>query len=308
MKILVTGGAGFVGSHVVDTYITAGHDVIIIDNLSTGKKKNLNPDAKFYNADIRSRDTISKIFRKERPDIINHLAAQKSVQKSIQDPLHDADVNIGGLISLLENSIKYSIKKFIFTSTGGAIYGNTNIIPTPETHKPDITSPYALTKYTGEQYMKLYNRLYNVPYTILRPSNIYGPRQISEGENGVVAIFFENIMKGNKSTLYIFSDMKYGATRDFIYVDDVAQVNLLVLNKGDNEVFNIGTGKEVLISDIYSTICEIVGKKSPAQKKSMQKGDIKRSGLAIKKAKKLLAWSPSIRLKEGLQRTYQSYL
>lgn len=308
MKILITGGAGFVGSHVVDAYLADGHEIIVVDNLSTGKKSNINPLAKFYKTDIRSTEAVNTIFNKEKPDIVNHLAAQKSVQQSIHNPLHDADINIIGLLSLLKNSVNHSVKKFIFTSTGGALYGNAKIIPTPETHIPDILSPYALTKYMGEEYVKLFHRLYNVSYTILRPSNIYGPRQISEGENGVIAIFFENLMKGKPSVLYHFSDMKKGATRDYVFVEDVARANILALEKGNNEVFNIGTGTEMYTLDIYSAINDIVKKKARLHKKITQNNEVRRSALDCQKASKLLNWRPIISLEDGLTRTYQSYL
>lgn len=308
MKILVTGGAGFIGSHVVDAYITAGHDVVIVDNLSTGKKGNLNSRAKFYHEDLRSVDSIAAIFKKEKPEIVNHLAAQKSVQKSIENPLEDVDTNILGLLPLLENSIKYAIKKFIFTSTGGAIYGNTVNIPTAESQPPDIMSPYALTKYMGEQYTQLFHKLYSLPFTILRPSNIYGPRQISEGQNGVIALFFENILNGKSSTIYNSQDMKKGATRDYLYVKDLVQANILALTKGDNEICNIGSGKEICTADLYTQISQITGKKFPLKQKTMRKSEVLRSALDYKKAAVLLNWHPTTSLIDGLTKTYQSYL
>jgi len=239
LKILVTGGAGFIGSHVVDGYIKAGHDVVVVDNLFTGKRENINPEAKFYEIDIRSKG-LEKIFEREKPLIVNHHAAQISVPVSVENPIFDAEVNIIGLINILQACVKYGVKKIIFASSGGAIYGEAQEYPTSEKYPPLPLSPYAITKLTSEYYLEFYRHQYRLNYTILRYANIYGPRQIPKGEAGVVAIFIENLLSGRPSVIYHFPDEPDGMARDYCYVEDVVKANILVLKNGSNEIFNIG--------------------------------------------------------------------
>lgn len=195
MKILVTGGAGFIGSHIVDAYIKLGHEVIVIDDLITGQKDNLNPKAKFYQADITDRQAIKKIFKTEKPEILNHHAAQMDVRKSVNDPVFDAKTNILGFLNLMEEGRNISLKKVIFASTGGAIYGDADIIPTPENYPTNPVSPYGISKLTSEHYLYYYHWLYKINYCVLRYSNVYGPRQNPHGEAGVVAIFIKKNVK-----------------------------------------------------------------------------------------------------------------
>ncbi|RLG28585.1 UDP-glucose 4-epimerase, partial [Methanosarcinales archaeon] len=225
MKILVTGGAGFIGSNVVDGYIREGHDVVVVDNLFTGKRENVNPKARFYKADIRSEE-IREIIKEERPDVINHHAAQISVPESVRDPLFDADVNIKGILNLLESAVRYGVKKFIFISSGGAIYGEAEEFPTSESYEPRPLSPYAISKYCSEYYLSYYSHQYGLKFTTLRYANIYGPRQIPHGEAGVVAIFMNNILSGKKSVLYHFPEDKEGMIRDYCFVEDVVEANI----------------------------------------------------------------------------------
>ena len=236
MKILVTGGAGFIGSNVVDGYIEQGHEVVVVDNLFTGKRENVNPNAKFYNVDIRAPE-IGDIIKQERPDIINHHAAQISVPESVNDPLFDADVNIKGLLNLLEGAVKYGTKKVIFISSGGAIYGEAEEYPTSEAYQPRPLSPYAITKYTSEYYLAFYRHQYGLEYTTLRYANIYGPRQIPHGEAGVVAIFMDNILKGKKSVLYHYPEDEDGMIRDYCFVGDVVKANIKALTEGGYDFF-----------------------------------------------------------------------
>ena len=253
MKILVTGGAGFIGSNVVDGLIAAGHQVLVVDNLYTGKRSNVNPEARFFELDIRARET-AELIKREQPDIIDHHAAQMSVPDSVSDPLFDADVNIKGLLNLLEAARKYGVGKFIFISSGGAIYGEAAEYPTSEGYQPQPLSPYAVSKFSSEYYLEYYRHQYGLDYTTLRYANIYGPRQIPHGEAAVVAIFMGNLLKERQSTLNHFLEDEKGMVRDYCYVGDVVKANLLALEKGAGDFFNIGTGVGTKTSELYDAI------------------------------------------------------
>ncbi len=312
MKILVTGGAGFIGSNVVDGYINEGHKVIVVDNLFTGKRENLNPDARFYEVDVRSSE-VGDIIKKERPDVINHHAAQISVPESVADPLFDADVNIKGLLNLLENAVQYGVKKVIFISSGGAIYGDAEEYPTSEAYQPHPLSPYAITKYTAEYYLAFYKHQYGLEYTTLRYANIYGPRQIPHGEAGVVAIFMDNILKGKKSLLYHYPEDEDGMTRDYCFVGDVVKANIKALTSGSCDFFNIGTGVGTKTLELYRMILGIYKEmgyrvdadlEMPAREPA-RPGDLKKSCLVVEKAKKAFGWIPETDLKTGLLKTWK---
>jgi UDP-glucose 4-epimerase len=225
MKILVTGGAGFIGSHVVDAYLELGHEVVVVDNLSSGSIENLNPKAKFYKMDIRDSD-IEDLFKNEKPDIVNHHAAQMDVRKSVEDPIYDADVNIIGSLNLLQNCIRYGVKKFIFASTGGAIYGEQDYFPADEEHPTRPLSPYGVAKLTVEKYLYFYKEVHGLNYVVLRYANIYGPRQNPHGEAGVVAIFTSKMLKGEQPVI----NGDGFQTRDYTFVGDVVRANVLALN------------------------------------------------------------------------------
>ncbi len=310
MKILVTGGAGFIGSNVVDGYIEAGHEVVVVDNLSSGKRENVNPKAKFYEMDIRE-EAIRDLFEKERPVVLNHHAAQISVPDSVADPLYDADINIKGFLNLLEAAVNSGTRKVIFISSGGAIYGEAEEYPTTEDYMPRPLSPYAVTKYCSEKYLDFYKHQYGLEYTTLRYSNIYGPRQIRHGEAGVVAIFMDNLIKGAPSVLYHFPEDPEGMTRDYCFVGDVVKANLVALSKGDGEFFNIGTGQGTKTLELYRTILGAFDKMGidVAQDlwepilKPARPGDLTRSCLSIEKAKHLLGWEPRTSLVEGILET-----
>lgn len=306
MKILITGGAGFIGSNVVDTYIKEGHEVVVIDNLSSGKLENLNPKAKFYLMDIRSKE-LEKVFELERPEVVSHYAAQISVPASVENPTLDAEINVMGLLNVLNACVKYKVRKVIFISSGGALAGDADRIPTDESYLPVMISPYAINKYIGEKYLYFYAVTHGLKYTVLRYANIYGPRQIPKGECGVVPIFMLNLMKDIPSKLFAYSDMPRGTTRDYVYVGDVCRANILALTKGDNSVINIGTGKEMYIEDIYHTIEKVLGKNIPLIRESERIGDVKRSALDNTRAKELLGWEPLVSFEEGIKKTYEYF-
>jgi UDP-glucose 4-epimerase len=314
MKILVTGGAGFIGSNVVDGYLEAGHQIMIVDDLSTGKMENMNPKVDFRQIDIRS-DEMSRLIIKERPDVINHHAAQISVPASVKDPLKDADINIAGLLNILESAVKSQTKKIIFISSGGAIYGNASEYPTSEDFRAVPISPYGISKFVSEYYLNYYRHQYGLDYMILRYANIYGPRQIPHGEAGVVAIFMENLARQKPSTLFHFPEDEDGMIRDYCYVGDVVKANLAALTLGSGDCCNIGTGRETKTSRLYDMIYDAMkglDPDLPMELKTMKKektrpGDIPRSCLVNQKAKKLLDWSPETSLEEGVGLTLQWY-
>ena len=312
MKIMVTGGAGFIGSNVVDGLIHAGHQVVVVDNLYTGKRSNVNPQARLYEVDIRSPE-MDELIRTERPDILNHHAAQMSVPDSVADPLFDADVNIKGLLNLLEAARKNGVRKVIFISSGGAIYGEASEYPTSEGYHPRPLSPYAVSKYASEHYLEFYRHQYGLDYTVLRYANIYGPRQIPHGEAGVVAIFMDNLLQRKPSILNHFADQKDGMVRDYCYVNDVVRANLSVLEKGSGDVFNIGTGVETRTLGLYRTLFEAIQERVPdmpdelgiLERQLARPGDLTKSCLVIDKARQVLGWRPETDLKDGIRQTLQ---
>jgi UDP-glucose 4-epimerase len=310
MKILVTGGAGFIGSNVVDGYIQAGHEVLILDNLYTGKRANVNPQARFYELDIRSPDA-ARVILEEQPDILNHHAAQMSVPASVSDPGFDADVNIRGFLNLLEAAVKSGVKKVIFISSGGAIYGEADEYPTSESYIPKPLSPYAITKYCSEHYLAYYRHQYGLDYTTLRYANVYGPRQIPHGEAGVVAIFMNNLIEGTRSMLNHFPDDEKGMVRDYCFVSDVVSANLAALNRGSGDFFNIGTGQGTKTGDLYEKILDaiketgrVVSEEIFEMKKQLARpGDLEKSCLIVQKAADTLCWKPKVELNAGIRET-----
>jgi len=312
MKILVTGGAGFIGSNVVDAYIAAGHEVVVIDNLYSGKLANLNPKARFYLMDIRSAE-VAKMFALERFDLINHHAAQMSVPASVEDPGFDADVNVRGFLNLLEAAIKNQVKKVVFISSGGAIYGEAKEYPTTEASQPVPLSPYAITKAVSEQYLAFYRHQYRLDYTVLRYANVYGPRQIPHGEAGVVAIFMDRLLGNQPCTVYHFPDEPRGMTRDYCFVGDVVQANLLALTQGSGEAFNIGTTVATHTLDLFKAIYGVIKEVRPELAETLQSpamgearaGDLTRSCLKVDKAREVLGFAPTHDLLAGLRKTLQ---
>ena len=311
MKILVTGGAGFIGSNVVDAYIEQGHEVIVVDNLYSGKVKNLNPNAKFYLMDIRS-DEIKKVLELEKPDVINHHAAQISVPYSVEDPRFDADVNIQGFVNILESAKDAGIRKVIFISSGGAIYGEANEYPTSEKYPPQPLSPYAIAKSVSEDFLYFYRHQYGLDYTVLRYANIYGPRQIPHGEAGVVAIFMDRLISGKRCMLFHFPEDPEGMIRDYCFVEDIKDANVRALEKGGGEAFNIGTGIETKTQQLFDKIFDAMKERldlpqelAEMKRQEARPGDLKKSCLNVEKAENGLGWKAKYDLDQGLRKTIE---
>jgi UDP-glucose 4-epimerase len=301
MKVLVIGGAGFIGSHIVDKLIENGDEVVIIDNLSTGSMDNVNEKAVFYQEDIRNKE-IEKIFDQERPDVVIHHAAQIDVQKSIKDPMFDGDVNILGTINILENCKKYNVEKIIYASSA-AVYGIPRYLPIDEQHCVNPISYYGISKHTPEHYIKVYSQLDDIKYTILRYANVYGIRQDPKGEGGVVSIFLDMLLSGKNPT--ILGDGEQ--TRDYIYVEDIANANVKALKLGDNEICNISTNKKTTVTELFNIMRDILKSDCVAIYGDERKGDIKHSTLNNQKSMKLLDWEPGYSIGGGLTKTIKYY-
>ena len=300
-RVIVTGGAGFIGSHLVDRLISMGIEVLVIDDLSTGSEKNLNKTAEFLKKDICDRD-IDGVIEKYSPSFIFHLAAQIDVRKSLKDPMWDEGINIKGTLNLLEAASKANIKKFIFSSTGGAIYGeakyaNEELLPTP-------LSPYGVAKLSCEHYLRVYSEWKNVPFTSLRYGNVYGPRQDPLGEAGVVAIFCNQLIEEKKPILFGYGSM----IRDYIYVLDVVEANVLSMDRGDGEIYNIGTGVPATVKELFSILKDISGKNIEPELAPAREGEISEIYLNCEKAKKELKWVSERDLKEGLKKTFNWFV
>ena len=303
MKILVTGGAGFIGSNIVDELIEQKHKVVIVDNLATGNIKNVNKKAKFYKVSVCDKKKIDEIFKKEKIDVVIHHAAQLDVRKSVIDPCFDADVNIKGALNILEACKNTKVKKIIFASSGGTIYGECGAKAPDEKAFANPLSPYGVAKLSVEHYIKTYNSLYGLKYTILRYANVYGPRQDTNGEAGVVAIFIGK-MSQNKE-IFIFGNGKQ--LRDYVYVKDVVSANIKSLTKGNNEVINIGTNKTTTVTKLAQELSKITGYKKKPVFKPKRNGELFKSFLNISKAKKVLGWEPKVAIVEGLKNTVEYF-
>ncbi len=302
MKIMVTGGAGFIGSHVVDMYLENGHEVVVIDNLSTGKIQNINPGAVFYQHDIRNK-SLKDIFEKEKPDIVNHHAAQIDLRYSTENPGVDAEINILGSIKLLELSLQFGVRKFIFISSGGAIYGEPEYLPCDESHPVKPLSPYGAGKYAFELYLYLNKVNFGLDYTILRYANVYGPRQDPYGEAGVVAIFCGQMRENTPVTINGSGEQ----VRDFVYVTDCAAANLIALEHGSGAAYNLGSGAGTSINQIFYTLKHINQYHLEPVFGPEKKGETFKIYLDIQKASRELKWVPDIDLEEGLQKTAQFF-
>ncbi len=303
MNILVTGGAGFIGSNAADRFIREGHQVIVVDNLITGKLKNLNPKAKFYKIDIRNREGLESIFKENKIDIINHHAAQMDVRKSVDDPIYDADVNILGSLNLLQLAVKYKIKKFIFASTGGAVYGEQDYFPADEKHPQNPLSPYGISKLALEKYLYFYKMTYNLNHTILRYANVYGPRQDPHGEAGVVAIFAKKILKGEPPII----NGDGGQTRDYTFVEDVVEANVLSVKNEINGIYNIGTGIETSVNELCNIMLKISGTDIKPIHGPAKMGEQRRSVISYNKINTEYKWTPKYSLKDGLSKTIRFF-
>ncbi len=301
MRILVTGGAGFIGSHIVDEYIADGHEVAIIDNLwerGGGSLANVNVQATFYHADITNQDEVAKIFREVKPDIINHHAAQHSVAISTKDPRLDAQVNVLGLLNILKGAVDVKARKLIFASSG-ATYGVPESMPIDENTRQHPESPYGITKMIGEHYVRYWRLAYGLTSTIFRYGNVYGPRQDPSGEAGVIAIFAQRFLQREEVRI----DWDGEQQKDYIYVKDVARANLKVLDEGDNDIFCLGTGRGVSVNEIYKTLSTIVGWTVPVVRAPKRPGDIYKAYFDPKKANRMLQWKAAVVFEEGVEAT-----
>ena len=298
LKVLVTGGAGFIGSHLVDRLVQEGNEVSVIDNLSTGKRKQVNKKAQFYKMDIRSK-RIERVFRKERPVIVVHLAAQMNVRLSTEDPGFDADVNILGTLNLLEHTVKNGVRKVTFASSGGAVYGEQEVFPAPESHRTDPLSPYGISKLAGEKYLAYYTNTTGLRHVALRFGNVYGPRQEPEGEAGVIAIFSKLMLEGGQPIINGTGKQ----TRDFVYVDDVVEAIMATLREDIQGIFNVGTGQESTVNECYGIIKTLTNSSCKDLYGAAKKGEQFRSVLDVTKLREGFGWDPQVPLQEGLKLT-----
>lgn len=299
MRVLVTGGAGFIGSHVVDACLAAGHDVCIVDDLSTGKRANVAREARLYVADLRDSAAIEQVFVTEKPEAICHLAAKANVRESMSEPILYAEVNIIGSLVLFEMARKYGARKIIYASTGGAVYGEPEYLPADEDHPINPLDPYGASKHHVEHYLRIYRTHYNLDYTILRFPNVYGPRQDPLGEAGVIAIWTALMLKGGQAVINGSGEQE----RDFVYVGDIAYANVLALTQGGGEIINLGSGIGTSINELYAKLQAATSYTVEPVHGPAKQGEVFRSYITGEKAGRLLGWEPTISLEEGLAKT-----
>lgn len=297
MNILVTGGAGFIGSTLSDALLANNNKVSVLDNLSTGKKENLADTIEFYQGDLRDREFVREVIAKEKPEIVYHLAAQVSVQESLKNLVEDADINIMGTLNLLDLAVEYKVNKIVYASSA-AVYGVPRYLPVDEVHPVEVLSGYAVSKFTVEQYLAVYKYLYGLDYTVLRYANVYGPRQSTGAEGGVVAIFKQHVLEGKAPVIYGDGEQ----TRDFIFVQDVVEANFAAMKLGSGKVINISTGKSTTINSVLKLLLDICGKQISPGYCPTRSGDIRHSVLDNTLARELLAWQSSYGLEKGLKK------
>ncbi len=302
MKILVTGGAGFIGSQIVDALIERGYETVIVDNMSTGFARNINPRAKFYQMSIADKD-LSDVFKREKPDIVNHHAAQMVIARSVKDPVFDASENILGGLNVILSCVRSGVSKIIYASSGGAVYGEPQYLPVDEGHPVNPISQYGISKHVIEHYLYLYYFLEGLDYTVLRYSNVYGPRQNPAGEAGVVAIFAGQMLRKEQPT--IFGDGT--KTRDYTFISDVVQANLLAMEHGAKSICNIGTGVETSDKNMFDSLAHILDYKGNPLYTSARKGEVNHICLNNALAQKKLGWQPRFTLEEGLAKSADYY-
>ncbi len=299
MKILVTGGAGFIGSHVVDLFINEGYEAVVVDDLSTGRLSNLNPKAKLYRMDIRD-PKLAEVFEAEKPDFVSHHAAQMDVRRSIVEPIFDADVNILGSLNVIECAKRYQVKRFVYISSGGAAYGEPEYLPCDEAHPINPICQYGASKHTVEHYLYMYYQNYGLKYTVLRYPNVFGPRQDPHGEAGVVAIFIGRMLKGEDVVINGDGENQ----RDFVHVKDCARGNLLGLDAPVG-IYNLGFGYGTSVNQIFDALKQITGYPKDAIHGPAKLGETRKIYLDAGKAQKVMGWSPTVTLEEGLKETVE---
>jgi UDP-glucose 4-epimerase len=302
VRVLVTGGAGFIGSHIVDALLEQGHKVAVVDNLSTGSRENVNHGARFYNLNICDAQ-LADIFEQERPDMVNHQAAQTVVTQSLSDPAFDAQTNILGSLNVILNCISFKVKRVIYASSGGAIYGEPQYLPVDENHPVNPISPYGISKCTVEHYLRLYSLQGNLEYVALRYPNVYGPRQNPGGEAGVVAIFTRQMLNGEPVTIFGSGNK----TRDYVHVSDVASANLLAMERGRNEIYNISSGLETSDHQMFDTLAKLLCYQRQPVFTKERPGEIHRICLDATRASVGLGWQPRVSFGEGLKTTAAYY-
>jgi UDP-glucose 4-epimerase len=304
MRILVTGGAGFIGSHTVDVLVAAGtHEVAVIDSLSAGKPDQVNPHARFHQADIRDAAEVGRIIASERPEVMVHLAAQMDVRRSVADPAFDAQVNVVGFLNLMEAARQHGLRRVVFSSTGGAIYGEQDTFPADESHPCRPVSPYGVAKFSTEAYLFFYRTQYGIEYAAMRYANVYGPRQDPHGEAGVVAIFCGRLLQDQPVT--IFGDGEQ--TRDYVYVGDVVRANVAAVAAPAIGPINVGTGIETSVNRLYGILAAVAASDRPPAYAPARPGEQKRSVIAAARAGRELGWQPEVTLEDGLRRTYRFF-
>lgn len=303
MKILVTGGAGFIGSHIVDAFVGLGHEVSVLDDLSTGREKNIHSRAKFTRGDIRDTTAVDSLFKRERFDVVCHHAAQMDVRRSVADPLFDASVNVLGMLTLLESCLRYGVPKVLFASSGGAIYGEQDYFPADEKHPTRPISPYGVAKLATEQYLFYYKAVHGIDSVSLRYANIYGPRQNPEGEAGVVAIFTRKMLGGEQPV--INGDGRQ--TRDYVFVGDVVRANVLALQYSGTGVFNVGTGVETDVNTLFHHLRSHTGSKCVEKHAEAKKGEQLRSVLDNSEIARTFGWRVTVPLEDGLRLTVEYF-
>ena len=294
----MTGGAGFIGSHLVDRLVADGHGVAVVDVLATGKRTNVNPQAALYEIDVRS-PALAAAFEAARPEAVFHVAAHASVSESVRDPMHDAEVNVLGTLNVLQQCAAYGVKRIVFSSTGGALYGEPERLPADEEHPVRPLSPYGASKAAAEAYVRTLCALSGIRHTILRYGNVYGPRQDPFGEAGVVAIFASAMLRGQRPT--IFGDGSH--ERDYVYVDDVAQANVLALARDEDGVYNIGTGQGATVAQVFDALAGATDYGGGAEHAAERPGDVRRIYLDVRRAERELGWRATAPLGEGIRRT-----
>ncbi len=302
MKVLVTGGAGFIGSHLADRLLTDGHEVVILDDLSTGHVEQVPARARFYQMDLQS-PWLDELFKIERPEAVLHQAAQASVRRSVEDPGFDAGVNVLGTVALLQASVRQGVERFLFASTGGALYGDADVIPTPEDYPTLPVSPYGASKLAAEVYLRTFHALRGLSYAALRYANVYGPRQDPHGEAGVVAIFTRGLLSGEMAR--INGDGRQ--SRDFVYVGDVAEANARALTSNAVGSFNVGTGVETDINTIFQLLKGLSGSNQPEMHGPPMAGEQRRSVIDARKIEKVMGWRPQTSLEAGLHATVRYF-